>query len=86
MRCGHPPLSRRRSRRSTRRAPDTLELQRADDSDAEAVNAHDRARADAFTPKILEMTSRFAEGKPPDFANASFAELFAWSLTQPAAE
>ena len=66
--------------------PDTPELQRADDSDAEAVNAHDRARADAFTPKILEMTSRFAEGKPPDFANASFAELFAWSLTQPAAE
>jgi hypothetical protein len=26
-----------------------------------------------------------AGGQPPDFANASFAELFAWSLAQPAA-
>jgi len=26
------------------------------------------------------MARRFAGGQPPDFANASFAELFAWSL------
>jgi len=32
------------------------------------------------------MARRFAGGQPPDFANASFAELFAWSLVQPAAE
>ena len=41
---------------------------------------------DAFAPKILAMTKRSADGKPPDFANASFAELFAWSLAEPAAE
>ena len=29
-------------------------------------------------------TTRFAGGKPPDFANAAFAELFAWSLASPA--
>jgi hypothetical protein len=32
------------------------------------------------------MTGRFADGQLPDFANASFAELLAWSLAQPAAE
>jgi hypothetical protein len=32
------------------------------------------------------MARRFAGGQPLDFANASFAELFAWSLAQPAAE
>jgi hypothetical protein len=30
------------------------------------------------------MTARFADGKPPDFANAAFAELFGWSLASPA--
>jgi hypothetical protein len=28
----------------------------------------------------------FADAPPPDFAKASFAELFAWSLAQPPAE
>jgi hypothetical protein len=39
---------------------------------------------DAFASEIQAMTRGFAHGKPPDFANASFAELFAWSLAQPA--
>jgi len=66
--------------------PDTPELQRADANGATAVNAHDRAPADAFARKILAQAQGFAGGQPPDFANASFAELFAWSLAQPAAE
>jgi len=58
----------------------------ADDHDAAPVTAHDGTPDDAFAPKILAMTRRFTDGEPPDFANASFAELFAWSLAQPAAE
>jgi hypothetical protein len=50
------------------------------------ANADDRAAADAFEAKILAMAQHFAGGQMPDFANASFAELFAWSLAQPAAE
>ena len=66
--------------------PDTPELQRADGGLLEAAEAPDRARADAFTTKILALAQGFAKGPPPDFANASFAELFAWSLAQQAAE
>ena len=66
--------------------PDTPKLPRADDNAAAPVTAHDGAPDDAFAPKILAMTRRFTDGEPPDFANASFAELFAWSLAQPAAE
>jgi hypothetical protein len=62
--------------------PDTPELQRADGNSAPAAAAHDRARADAFKPKILSLALGFAGAPPPDFANASFAELFAWSLVQ----
>jgi len=70
--------------------PDTPELPRADDSDAAPVTAHDGtvhdgAPEDGFAAKILEMTERFAGGEPLDFANASFAELLAWSLAQPPA-
>jgi hypothetical protein len=61
--------------------PDTLELQRADGNGAAAANPNDRTPADAF----LTQAQGFAGGQPPDFANASFAELFAWSLAQPAA-
>ncbi len=61
--------------------PDTAELHRED-----ANNAYDRAGEDDFESKILAMARRFAGGQPPDFANSSFAELFAWSLAQPAAE
>ncbi len=66
--------------------PDTPELQRADGDDAAAADTHDRARADAFEPKLLALVRGFAGAPPPDFANASFAELFAWSLAQPAPE
>ncbi len=66
--------------------PDTPELQGADGNGAAAANTNDRAQADAFAPKILAQARGFAGGQPPDFANASFAELFAWSLAQPAAE
>ncbi len=66
--------------------PDTPELQRADGSSAAAPNTNDRAPVDALAPKILAQARGFAGGQPPDFANASFAELFAWSLAQPGAE
>jgi hypothetical protein len=63
--------------------PDTPELRRADDGeDTPLINPEDRDRAAAFIPKIMAMAKGFAEGVPPDFANASFAELLAWSLAQ----
>jgi hypothetical protein len=65
---------------------DTGGLQREDANGAPLANVYDRAGADDFEPRILVMARRFAGGQPPDFANASFAELFAWSLAQPAAE
>ena len=66
-------------------APDTAELQREDANAAPLAN-YDRAGENDFESKILAMARRFAGGQPLDFANASFAELFAWSLAQPAAE
>jgi hypothetical protein len=60
--------------------PDTPELQCADSGDWAAVETRDCVRGDALEPKILAMARRFAGAPPPDFANASFAELFAWSL------
>jgi hypothetical protein len=61
--------------------PDTPGLQRADGA-ALSASSDDRARAAAFAPKILAMTTRYAGAPPPDLADASFAELFAWSLAQ----
>jgi hypothetical protein len=66
--------------------PETPELQRTNADDAAAADAHDRARTDALKPKILALTRGLAGAPPPDFANASFAELFAWSLAQQPAE
>jgi hypothetical protein len=48
--------------------------------------AQDRGRGDPFKAKILALARGFAGGPPPDFAKASFAELYAWSLAQPPAE
>ena len=64
---------------------DTPELQHADGDSPAAGEGRDRARGDAFKAKILAL-ARFTGGPPPDFARASFAELFAWSLAQPPAE
>jgi hypothetical protein len=61
-------------------SPDTAEAQREDANGAPLANADDSPRPDDFESKILAMARRFAGGQPPDFANASFAELFAWSL------
>ncbi len=66
--------------------PDTAQSQRDDATGGPPSDAHDSPRADDFESKILAMARRFAGGQRPDFANASFAELFAWSLAQPAAE
>ena len=66
--------------------PDTAESQCEDANGMPLANADDRPRADDFESKILALARRFAGGQRPDFANASFAELFAWSLAQPAAE
>ena len=66
--------------------PDTPELQRADSDGAATADADDRAPADAFESKLLALAQGLAGAPPPDFAKASFAELFAWSLAQPAAE
>ena len=62
--------------------PDTPELQRADGNAAAVPNTNDRGPVDALAPKILAQARGFAGGQPPDFAKASFAELFAWSLAQ----
>ena len=59
---------------------DTAESQREDANGAPLANADDRVGTDDFESKIRAMARRFAGGQPPDFANASFAELFAWSL------
>ena len=65
--------------------PDMQQLRHADANDAAVpADPNDRARADAFALKITAMTRRFADGVPLDFANASFAELLAWSLAQKA--
>ena len=61
---------------------DTPEVQRVDGGSP----AQDRGRGDPFKAKILALARGFAGGPPPDFAKASFAELYAWSLTQPPAE
>ena len=61
---------------------DTPELQGVDGGSL----AQDRGRGDPFKAKILALARGFAGGPPPDFAKASFAELYAWSLTQPPAE
>jgi hypothetical protein len=53
----------------------------------EAPAVFDPARPpDRFEAKMLALAETFADGRRPDFAKASFAELFAWSLLQPAAE
>jgi hypothetical protein len=65
---------------------DASELERAAGDSPAFVEVQDRARADEFTPKILTLARGFADVPPPDFAKASFAELFAWSLAQPTAE
>jgi hypothetical protein len=41
---------------------------------------------DVLERKILALAPGFAGAPPPDFANASFAELFAWALVQSPAE
>jgi hypothetical protein len=65
---------------------DTPELQHADGDSPAAGEGRDRARGDAFKAKILALARGFTGGPPPDVARASFAELFAWSLTQSPAE
>jgi hypothetical protein len=40
----------------------------------------------AFSSKILALARGFADAPSPDFAKASFAELYAWLLAQPPAE
>ena len=65
--------------------PDTAKSQREDANGIPLANADDGPRPDDFESKILAMARRFAGGQPLDFANASFAELFAWSLARPEA-
>jgi hypothetical protein len=65
--------------------PDTAKSQREDASGIPLATADDSSRSDDFESKIPAMARRFAGGQPLDFANASFAELFAWSLARPEA-
>ena len=62
--------------------PDTAQLR--DDDALAPASLSDRVRAGAFAPKIIAMTERFAGGAPLDFADASFAQLLAWSFAQKA--
>lgn len=66
--------------------PDTPELQLADQASSAAEMVQDRASKDELEAKIMAMAENFADAPPPDFANASFAELFAWALAQRRAE
>ena len=61
----------------------TPELQRAD---GDGAAAQDGVQGDVLKSRILALARAFVGGPPPDFAKASFAELFAWSLAQPPAE
>ena len=65
---------------------DAPELGRADGDIPAAAEAQDCAGEDDFGPKILALAQGFADAPLPDFARASFAELFAWSLAQPPAK
>ena len=65
--------------------PDTAELHREEANGAPLANADKSPRADDFESRIRVMARRFAGGQRPDFANSSFAELFAWSLARPEA-
>jgi hypothetical protein len=65
--------------------PDSAQLRHADVGNAIAAKGRDRTRADGFAAKIITMTRGFANGVPLDFAEASFAELLAWSLAREAA-
>jgi hypothetical protein len=65
---------------------DTPDSRRADGDSPATAEAQHRAREDAFSPKILALAHGFTGAPPPDFAKASFAELYAWSLAQPPAE
>ena len=66
--------------------PDTPKLQHADINGLAAPEAQNQEQGDAFADKILSLARGFAGAPPPDFANASFAELFAWSIAQPTKE
>jgi hypothetical protein len=59
--------------------PDTAEVPSEDASGAPLANAD--TQADDFETKILAIARRFTGGQRPDFANSSFAELLAWSLS-----
>jgi hypothetical protein len=59
----------------------------ADSYSASVGEVRNHARGDAFAPKILALARGFAGAQQlPDFAKASFAELYAWSLAQSPAE
>ena len=62
--------------------PDTRALRDADLAAMPPLGTDQLRQADAFMAKITTMAKRFADGQPLDLAHASFAELFAWSLTQ----
>ena len=62
------------------------ELGRADGNSPTVGETQGSAPADDFSLKILALARGFTGGPPPDFAKASFAELYAWSLAQSPAE
>lgn len=66
--------------------PDTPELRLGEDDGPAAAMAQDCAPANEFEAKIVALAQTFVDAPPPDFAKASFAELFAWALAQPPAE
>jgi hypothetical protein len=60
--------------------PDSLELQIADQTAIHANNSSDNDAAGRVWAKIMSMAERYMDGRRPDFANASMAELFAFVL------
>jgi hypothetical protein len=62
--------------------PDTPVLRDADRAATPPLGRAQRRQAEAFEAKISAMAEGIANGRPLDLANASLAELFAWSLAQ----
>jgi hypothetical protein len=60
-------------------AASTPELRRLEEE--LAIGDHD-GLAGIFAVKIRDIARRFRDGHEPDFASASLAELFAWSLAR----
>jgi hypothetical protein len=64
-----------------RLAPPQEMLHAADAGEEFVLSDHD-GLAGVFAEKIGQVAGRYEDGREPDFANASLAELLAWCLVR----